>query len=98
MDSLDEGEVVLMWADWTSRVPRVWSRGSRVCLSGRRPARGRRPGAMVSGWVHIERDWSARPRAERKHYSLPWLSDCEEDFRECTRLVVYSMRLKETQK
>lgn len=96
VDSLVPRDVVLIWAHWASHVSWVWRRGSRVSLTGRRPVR--RPGAMLPGWVHIERERSARPRAERNDYSLPRLTDCEEDFREWTWLVIWSMRLKETQK
>ncbi len=92
VDSLVQRDVILIRAHWTSHVSWVWRRGSRVSLTVRR----RRPGAMLSGWVHIEREWSARPRVERNDYSLSWLSDCEEDFREWTRLVIWSMHLKET--
>ncbi len=96
VDSLVQRDVILIRAHLTSHVSWVWRRGSRVSLTGRRPVRRRRPGAMLSGWVHIERERSARPRVERNDYSLSWLFDCEEDFREWTRLVIWSMHLKET--
>lgn len=98
VDSLVQRDVVLIWGHWTNHVSWVWRRGSRVSLTGRRPVRRRRSGAMLSGWVHIERKRSASPRAERNYYSLPRLSNCEEDFREWTWLVIWSMRLKEPQK